>query len=805
MDPNAAIFATAALICLAALAGPLARATRVPEVVWVALCGVLLGLWAELSPPDAEGGGAAAALRALDAPSDWLLGILLPIVLFQGAASLDARALAREGAAIAFLAVGAVLLAVAALAPAAVALLGIGWGAAVLLAAIVATTDPSAVLALFREAGAPARLTRWIEGESLLNDATALAIFSAAVTALVAGTEPSVLGFAADMAEMLGMGMGFGWVAGAILARAMFALGESQRGTRWAWVVAAPLAVHAGAALLPGVSSLVAVVAAGLAFGARTRARMAPADRAETASLLGAVAHSAGLAILVVGSVMAPAVLLAAPWTHAVAGAVLACVALVVRALTLWWAMPGLARLAGFDKLPHAQTVLVAFGGLRGAMTLALAFAVWESQILSEETREAIAAPAIAFAFTTLFVQAPLLRPLMRALGLLEGTDADRLHRRLLGDEIADRARLTAEAFVRDAGLPMPAAWNITGGDVVQDRASLRAALQALAARERAMYVENRAAWGLAPAAIERRINALEEAAEQAMEGGRRAYLDALDPVRSPSWWQRMAARAFRWGWSAPLGWLLEEEIAGLVAEATVVTRLRSELSVWTPTLGERGAAILDEILAERARRVREARAAWRARHPAFVSALEERLGVQALRAAQTAAVADAAARDLAPSALLAGLEREVRRPMPSLPRPRPDKDPTLGERLLAHPLLRGLPEADAKTLAGLVKVHAFASGEQLLGPKGTPSWVWIIESGVVDTERFDHKVRLGAGSAVGHLRLLHNHSGAPSTARGPVEALALPAAAVRAMARRHPQWAMALEEQARSEFAREE
>ncbi len=44
-----------------------------------------------------------------------------------------------------------------------------------LLGAIVATTDPSAVIAIFRDLGAPARLNRLVEGESLLNDAAAIA------------------------------------------------------------------------------------------------------------------------------------------------------------------------------------------------------------------------------------------------------------------------------------------------------------------------------------------------------------------------------------------------------------------------------------------------------------------------------------------------------------------------------------------------------------------------------------------------------------------------------------------------------
>ena len=64
---------------------------------------------------------------------------------------------------------------------------GVPLTVALLVGAIVATTDPSAVVAIFREFGAPARLTRLLEGESLLNDAAAIVLFSILVGMLTEG------------------------------------------------------------------------------------------------------------------------------------------------------------------------------------------------------------------------------------------------------------------------------------------------------------------------------------------------------------------------------------------------------------------------------------------------------------------------------------------------------------------------------------------------------------------------------------------------------------------------------------------
>ena len=64
---------------------------------------------------------------------------------------------------------------------------------ALLLGSIVATTDPAAVVAILHEVGAPPRLTRLLEGESLLNDAAAIVLFTVLVGMLSGGGEPSVV------------------------------------------------------------------------------------------------------------------------------------------------------------------------------------------------------------------------------------------------------------------------------------------------------------------------------------------------------------------------------------------------------------------------------------------------------------------------------------------------------------------------------------------------------------------------------------------------------------------------------------
>ena len=116
-------------------------------------------------------------LRQLDITADVLLWVFLPILLFDTATKLDGRELLDDLGPILILAVVAVLMTTAAAGLSVWAVSSFSLTACLLVAAIIATTDPSAVTAVFREVGARRRLTLLVEGESLLNDAAAIALF----------------------------------------------------------------------------------------------------------------------------------------------------------------------------------------------------------------------------------------------------------------------------------------------------------------------------------------------------------------------------------------------------------------------------------------------------------------------------------------------------------------------------------------------------------------------------------------------------------------------------------------------------
>src|SRR4051794_19297088 len=115
--------------------------------------------------------------------------VFVPPLVHSAAYRISLRRLRREARCISLLAFGLVALNIAGVAVVAHALVGaLSWSAAFTLGAIVAPTDPVAATSAFRRAGVPERIVDIVEGEGLINDASALVAYRLAVTAVVSGS-----------------------------------------------------------------------------------------------------------------------------------------------------------------------------------------------------------------------------------------------------------------------------------------------------------------------------------------------------------------------------------------------------------------------------------------------------------------------------------------------------------------------------------------------------------------------------------------------------------------------------------------
>jgi CPA1 family monovalent cation:H+ antiporter len=152
------------------LSGPL----RIPYPILLVLGGLLLGF--------------GPGLPKVTMPPDVVLIGILPPLLYRAAYATGLRELRRNLRPISLLAGGLVLVTTVGVAAVAHEISDLGWAESFVLGAVVSPTDPIAATAIGRRLGVPRRLIDIIEGESLVNDGTALVLLRTAIIAAVAGT-----------------------------------------------------------------------------------------------------------------------------------------------------------------------------------------------------------------------------------------------------------------------------------------------------------------------------------------------------------------------------------------------------------------------------------------------------------------------------------------------------------------------------------------------------------------------------------------------------------------------------------------
>src|SRR6266853_698574 len=187
------------------------RARFVPYPVVLALAGVLVGILPGTPLPRIG--------------ADLLLVAFVPGLVFEAALTLDLAELRRRLLPVGLLVTVGVALTVVLIGALTHLLVGFSWADGMLIGAILAATDPIAVVTLLRRVAAPAGLTAILEGESLLNDGTGVAAFSAVLGTIVSGS-PSATDAAFRFLELAAGGAIVGLAVG-------FALLRTRRSRSW--------------------------------------------------------------------------------------------------------------------------------------------------------------------------------------------------------------------------------------------------------------------------------------------------------------------------------------------------------------------------------------------------------------------------------------------------------------------------------------------------------------------------------------------------------------------------------------------
>jgi Na+/H+ antiporter len=362
-----------------------------------------------------------------------VLVVFLPPLLYASAFFANLGDFRANMRALTLSAVGLVLLTMATVAVIAHALIaGLPWAAAFALGAIVSPTDPLAAAAIMRRLGVPHRLVSGAEGEGLFNDATALVAYRVAVVAVVSGSfslADAGLRFVVGAAGGVAIGLAVGWVIAEIRAR----LDDIQ--------ISVTISLLTGyAAFIPadllGVSGVLAAVTAGIYMGIRGPRIISPRTR-----LAGSFVWE-----LLDFLVNATLFVLVGLQLHSVVDALggytrseLATYALVVSGVVVgtrivwFYTVPYLIRL--LDRRPSQrarrvgarQRFILAWGGMRGAVSLAAALALPLTTHAGDPfpARDLIIFLTFAVIFTTLVLQGLSLPALIRWFGIGSEDDSD--------------------------------------------------------------------------------------------------------------------------------------------------------------------------------------------------------------------------------------------------------------------------------------------------------------------------------------------------------------------------------------------
>src|SRR5215813_1364164 len=174
------LIVVAVLLAVVGLCQPLAAYLKLPPPVLLGVIGLALGgfpaIASHLGWP-IQNDALSEIIVHVPVNSEIFSYVFLPLLVFQAGIATDVRRMLEDAAPILLLAIVATLVATAVVGLALWPLAGVPLVVCLLLGAVVSTTDPAAIIAIFRDIGAPARLTRLVEGEALLNDAAAIALF----------------------------------------------------------------------------------------------------------------------------------------------------------------------------------------------------------------------------------------------------------------------------------------------------------------------------------------------------------------------------------------------------------------------------------------------------------------------------------------------------------------------------------------------------------------------------------------------------------------------------------------------------
>ncbi len=380
------------------------RQLHVPYTVALVLTGLTLGTLNLFTPPHLT--------------KELLFSVFLPGLLFEAAFHIEFREFWRNRLAIASLAVPGVAAAVALttliLTPVVNTLhleQDFTWQYALVFGALIAATDPIAVVAVFRSLGVPRRLSVLLDGESLLNDGTAIVFFTLSLS-LVTGASVTTGQLATDFFKIVGFGGLIGAAVGLTVSQVIKQIDDAMIEITLTTIAAYGSFVIAEHFHCSGV---IAVVVAGMLCGNYgARIGMTPSTRVAVETFWEYVAFALNSIVFLLIGLEVHLNSLFSSWK------VILVAYLVVtagRGLLIFIVSALLGRTR--EKIPWSWSVVLTWGGLRGALPMVLVLSLAKDFA----HRDLLVTMTFGVVMISILVHGMTVSPLLRWLGIVKGRE----------------------------------------------------------------------------------------------------------------------------------------------------------------------------------------------------------------------------------------------------------------------------------------------------------------------------------------------------------------------------------------------
>jgi CPA1 family monovalent cation:H+ antiporter len=383
------------LLLIASLVAIVVRRLHIPYTVALVVVGLFLTAQSPLN---------------FELTPELILALFVPPLVFEAAFHLNLTELRRNLTSILLMAVPGVLLTTLIVGGIVSFGTSLALPAALVFGSLVAATDPVAVVSLFRLLGVPKRLSVLVEGESLLNDGTALVLFNLMLAIAITGEFNLLSGVLEFITVAVGgimLGLLLGWVISRLISRIDDYLIEITLTTVLAY----------GSYLLAEqlhFSGVLAVVAAGLITGSLGPQGMSPTTRIVLYNFWEYITFLVNSLVFLLIGLDVDIWALFQSWQPIAwsIGAVL--IARIIVVYGLGWITNRIS-----EPISLRWRHVIAWGGLRGALSLALVLSL---PATFGDDRFLLRTMAFGVALFTLLIQATTMRPLVRKLGIITTT-----------------------------------------------------------------------------------------------------------------------------------------------------------------------------------------------------------------------------------------------------------------------------------------------------------------------------------------------------------------------------------------------